>query len=90
MFPRTVVHFGGSTEIPARPQRVVVVSTGQLDAALALGRRAGGRDPRRPGGLVPAYLAAAFPQQAGGLAAMADVGLRTSPNLEAIAGARRT
>jgi iron complex transport system substrate-binding protein len=36
---------------------------------------------------VPAYLTAAFPQQAAGLAAMADVGLRTSPNLEAVAAA---
>jgi len=88
VFPRTVGHFGGSTEIPTRPQRVVVISTGQLDAALALGVVPVGSTRGDKAGLVPAYLAKAFPQQAAGLAAMADVGLRTSPNLEAVAAAR--
>ena len=36
-FPRTVEHAMGSTEIPARPERVVVLDTGELDSALALG-----------------------------------------------------
>ncbi|MCM3523405.1 iron-siderophore ABC transporter substrate-binding protein, partial [Curtobacterium sp. P97] len=37
VFPRDVVHFGGTTTIPAQPQRVVVISTGQLDGVLSLG-----------------------------------------------------
>jgi iron complex transport system substrate-binding protein len=88
VFPRTVGHFGGSTEIPARPQRVVVIGTGQLDAALALGVVPVGSTRGDKAGLVPDYLSAAFPQQVAGLATMADVGLRTSPNLEAVAAAR--
>lgn len=36
-FPRTVEHAMGSTEIPERPERVVVLDTGELDAALSLG-----------------------------------------------------
>ncbi|TFV65296.1 UNVERIFIED_ORG: iron-siderophore ABC transporter substrate-binding protein [Bacillus sp. AZ43] len=36
-FPRTVEHAMGSTEIPARPERVVVLDTGELDAVLSLG-----------------------------------------------------
>jgi iron complex transport system substrate-binding protein len=36
-FPRTVEHAMGETEIPARPERVVVLDTGELDSALALG-----------------------------------------------------
>lgn len=36
-FPRTVDHAMGRTEIPARPERVVVLDTGELDSAIALG-----------------------------------------------------
>jgi iron complex transport system substrate-binding protein len=36
-FPRTVEHAMGTTEIPARPERVVVLDTGELDTALSLG-----------------------------------------------------
>jgi iron complex transport system substrate-binding protein len=36
-FPRTVEHAMGSTEIPERPERVVVLDTGELDTALSLG-----------------------------------------------------
>jgi iron complex transport system substrate-binding protein len=36
-FPRTVAHAMGETEIPARPERVVVLDTGELDTALSLG-----------------------------------------------------
>jgi iron complex transport system substrate-binding protein len=36
-FPRTVEHAMGSTEIPERPERVVVLDTGELDTTLALG-----------------------------------------------------
>ncbi|MGY1826220.1 ABC transporter substrate-binding protein [Blastococcus sp. SYSU DS0541] len=36
-FPRTVEHAMGTTAIPAEPQRVVVLDTGELDSALSLG-----------------------------------------------------
>jgi iron complex transport system substrate-binding protein len=36
-FPRTVQHAMGATEIPERPERVVVLDTGELDTALTLG-----------------------------------------------------
>ncbi|MDK3258195.1 ABC transporter substrate-binding protein [Blastococcus capsensis] len=36
-FPRTVEHAMGTTEIPEEPERVVVLDTGELDAALSLG-----------------------------------------------------
>lgn len=34
---RTVEHFRGSTEVPADPERVVVLDLGELDSAIALG-----------------------------------------------------
>jgi len=36
-FPRTVSHAMGETEIPARPERVVVLDTGELDSTTAFG-----------------------------------------------------
>ncbi|MCF6746292.1 iron-siderophore ABC transporter substrate-binding protein [Blastococcus sp. KM273128] len=36
-FPRTVEHAMGETVIPAEPERVVVLDTGELDSALTLG-----------------------------------------------------
>lgn len=37
VFPRTVEHAMGETEIPQRPERVVVLDTGELDSVLSLG-----------------------------------------------------
>lgn len=37
VFPRTVKHAAGSTDIPAAPQRIVVLDTGELDDVLSLG-----------------------------------------------------
>jgi iron complex transport system substrate-binding protein len=88
VFPRTVTHFGGTTEVPAAPHRVVVISTGQLDALLALGVVPVGATRGENAGLIPAYLAKAFPDRAAELGAMADLGLRTSPNIEAIASTK--
>ncbi len=34
---RTVTHFRGTTEVPAKPERVVVLDLGELDSAVALG-----------------------------------------------------
>ncbi|MEJ8280118.1 iron-siderophore ABC transporter substrate-binding protein [Pseudonocardia spirodelae] len=88
VFPRTVVHEGGTTVVPAAPRRVVVVSTGQLDGLLSLGvvPVASTRVDRTT--LVPAYLATAFGEHAAALGAMTDVGSRTDPGIEAIAAVR--
>ncbi|GAA3180031.1 iron-siderophore ABC transporter substrate-binding protein [Blastococcus jejuensis] len=77
-FPRTVEHAMGTTEIPARPERVVVLDTGELDSALALGVT--------PVGAVTTDVAEGFLSY---LAEDADgvevVGTIAEPNLEAIA-----
>ncbi|SDF35423.1 iron complex transport system substrate-binding protein [Blastococcus fimeti] len=77
-FPRTVEHAMGSTEIPERPERVVVLDTGELDSVLSLGVT--------PVGAVTTAVADGF------LSYLADdadgvevVGTIAEPNLEAIA-----
>lgn len=87
VFPREVTHFEGVTEIPARPSRIAIVSTGQLDALLTLGTVPAAATRAENSGLVPQYLLDAFPQDAAALAAMTDIGQRTEPDLEAIAQA---
>jgi iron complex transport system substrate-binding protein len=79
-FPRTVEHAMGSTEIPERPERVVVLDTGELDAALSLGVT--------PVGAVTTAVSDGF------LSYLADdagdvevVGTIAEPDLEAIAAA---
>ncbi|MDJ0396663.1 iron-siderophore ABC transporter substrate-binding protein [Rhodococcus sp. G-MC3] len=88
VFPRTVSHFGGSTEIPAEPKRIVVIATGQLDAALTLGVVPTGVAYGDGAALIPDYLSREFPQYSTEMAAFVDVGNRQSPNLEAIAALR--
>lgn len=88
VFPRTVTHERGTTTIPAEPRRIVVISTGQLDGLLSLGVVPVGSTRAEAATMVPAYLTAAFPQHRAALAAMADVGLRTDPAIEAVAAAR--
>jgi iron complex transport system substrate-binding protein len=88
VFPRTVTHFGGATTIPAPPQRVVVIATGQTDAVLTLGVVPVGAASGDGADLVPRYVQDAFPQYVDQLAAVAPVGSRQSPNLEAIAALR--
>lgn len=85
VFPRTVGHFGGSTEIPAEPKRIVVIATGQLDAALTLGVVPTGVAYGDGAALVPDYINREFPQYNDELADFVDVGSRQAPNLEAIA-----
>ena len=87
VFPRSVTHFGGVTEIPAAPTRIAVVSTGQLDSLLALGTVPVAATRAENSGLVPQYLTDAFPDDASALGAMSDIGKRTEPDLEAIAQA---
>lgn len=85
VFPREVTHTRGTMMVPRRPQRVVVLATGQLDQALnldvvPLGTTINGfPDP------VPSYLAESFPQYAAALAETASVGARTVLDFEAIA-----
>lgn len=58
VFPRTVVHSAGSTEIPAKPTRIVVLDSGELDGVLALGvTPVGAASAAADGGGQPAYLA---------------------------------
>jgi iron complex transport system substrate-binding protein len=77
-FPRTVTDARGQVEIPEKPERVVVLDTGELDDVLSLGvtpvgmTTTGGEHP------VPTYLA----DQVEGVA---SVGTLNELNLEAIA-----
>ena len=77
-FPRTVEHARGSTEIPAEPERVVVLDTGELDSLVALGVT--------PVGAVTTDVATGFlsylQEPAEGVE---KVGTIAEPNLEAIA-----
>jgi len=88
VFPRELAHFGGTTTIPRAPERVVIIATGQLDAALTLGIVPVGAATGSGAEIVPAYLNREFPQQAAALATIVPVGLRLEPNLEAIAALR--
>ena len=85
VFPREVTHLNGVTEISTVPSRIAVVSTGQLDAVLTLGRVPTAATRAENSGLVPQYLRDTFPADAAALDAMDDIGQRTEPDLEAIA-----
>ncbi|MEU9187932.1 iron-siderophore ABC transporter substrate-binding protein [Streptomyces sp. NPDC048484] len=87
-FPRTVGHFKGRTEISAAPKRIAVLSTGQLDDLLTLGVVPAATTRADNAGLVPGYLADAFPRYKKPLARMTDAGTRAAPNLETLATAR--
>jgi iron complex transport system substrate-binding protein len=77
-FPRTVQHAMGETEIPERPERVVVLDTGELDSALSLGVT--------PVGAVTTDVSSGFLSYlAEGAADVEQVGTIGEPNLEAIA-----
>lgn len=80
-FPRTVRHAMGSTEIRQRPERVVVLDTGELDSALSLGVT--------PVGAVTTEVDSDFLSYLEDDAAGIDVvGTIPEPNLEAIAALR--
>jgi iron complex transport system substrate-binding protein len=77
-FPRTVEHAMGATELPERPERVVVLDTGELDTALPLGVT--------PVGAVTTAVSEDFLSYLAGDAADVEVvGTIAEPNLEAIA-----
>lgn len=85
VFPRTVVHYQGETTINAAPTKVVIISTGQADAMLALGMcPIGSTTASGAEGPVPKYLKDAYPDQASAIEAITKVGSRTEPDIEAI------
>jgi iron complex transport system substrate-binding protein len=75
---RPVAHAMGTTEVPAHPERVVVLDTGELDSAIALGVTPVGAVEAIPGEGVPDYLADAAKD-------VEIVGSIDQPDLEAIA-----
>ncbi len=85
VFPRTVTHFLGSTEIASAPTKIVIISTGQIDALLTLGIVPVGSTAAKGAQTVPDYLTSAFSSQAGALAAITSVGSRTEPSVESVA-----
>ena len=87
-FPRTVTHFEGKTTIKSKPTKIAVLSTGQLDDLLSLGTVPTATTRADNAGLVPDYLADAFPADKSKLAAMTDAGTRQAPNLETLAAAK--
>lgn len=84
-FPRSVTHFRGESTIESQPTKVVVISTGQLDDILALGVVPVATATAKEADLVPSYLAEKYSDQADALNAMATVGTRSAPDVEAIA-----
>jgi iron complex transport system substrate-binding protein len=74
---RTIAHAMGSTAVPANPQRVIVLDTGELDSVLALGITPIGAVEALPGAGYPAYLGRKT-------AGIPVVGTIAEPNLEAI------
>ncbi|AWE41763.1 MULTISPECIES: iron-siderophore ABC transporter substrate-binding protein [unclassified Actinobaculum] len=85
VFPRTVKHFQGETTIEAEPQRVVVISTGQIDGLLTLGVVPAGTTAPSNTETVPQYLRDAFPDLAEQFDDITYVGSRTEPSIEDIA-----
>ncbi|WP_066913003.1 ABC transporter substrate-binding protein [Millisia brevis] len=83
-FPRSVVHFAGTAEIPAAPERIVVIATGQADALLTLGLVPVGAAAGSGAEAVPTYLREQFPDRAADLDAITAVGDRSTPDVEAI------
>jgi iron complex transport system substrate-binding protein len=79
--PREVQHAMGVTRVAPDPQRVVVLDTGELDSAIALGIE--------PVGAVEAIAGEGFPDYLGDrIEGVEKVGTIEQPNLEAIAALR--
>lgn len=83
VFPRTVAHFAGRTALAARPARVAILATGELDAALSLGFVPVAATDSNIADGVPPYLRARFPALA--LDAITFIGQRTAPDLARLA-----
>ncbi len=76
VFPRTITHARGTTRLERKPERVVVLDTGEMDAALSLGTVPVGTASSN--GTVPSYLQ---PQLSG----VTNIGSLDGLRLEAIA-----
>lgn len=57
VFPRTLTHANGTTTLQAKPQRVVVLDTGELDAVISLGITPVGIPSTEGSNPIPSYLA---------------------------------
>lgn len=57
VFPRTLNHANGETEIAKKPERVVVLDTGEIDAVLSLGITPIGIPSTEGANAIPSYLA---------------------------------
>lgn len=77
-FPRTVKHAEGTTEIKARPQRVVALDTDAVDDLVSLGIKPVGMTTSKGANPIPDYLVPLVGQ-------VQTVGELNQPNLEAIA-----
>ncbi|CAM3756952.1 ABC transporter substrate-binding protein [Tsukamurella strandjordii] len=78
VFPRSVRHAAGITEIPRKPERIVVLDTGELDSVLSLGIKPVGMVETEGSSPVPSYLADK-------VEGVERVGKIQSVNIEAIA-----
>jgi len=78
VFPRTITHADGSTELAKKPKRVVVLDTGELDEVIALGIIPVGIPTTDGASPTPTYLAKK-------VKGVATVGNIQELNLEAIA-----
>lgn len=78
VFPRTLTHANGETALEAKPQRVVVLDTGELDAVLSLGITPVGIPSTEGANSIPSYLADAVKDAK-------TVGTIQELNLEAVA-----
>ncbi|WP_370514945.1 ABC transporter substrate-binding protein [Glutamicibacter sp. JC586] len=56
-FPRTITHANGTTTLESKPQRVVVLDTGELDAVISLGITPVGIPSTEGSSPIPSYLA---------------------------------
>jgi iron complex transport system substrate-binding protein len=77
VFPRTIRHAMGETTLDAKPERVVVLDSGELDSVIRMGLNPVGSLEYDPD-LLPDYLVA-------GLTDATTVGTLAEPDLEAIA-----
>ncbi len=88
VFPRTVHHFAGSATLTAMPQRLAVLATGELDAALCLGLVPVASTSSNFSDGVPRYLQQRFADQTAALQAIVEVGPRTAPDVQRLAAAQ--
>lgn len=85
VFPRTVIDEVGEVVIESVPERIIVIQTGQLDGALNLGVVPVGAARGLGLEVYGEYQVRVFPELAGDIEAITDIGARQEPDIEAIA-----